>query len=170
MFSLEKTCLNWVPFLKMSFFLHEDRYKRDSEYIFFQRLSILFSVLIRILKFFSSHHTRIHLWRIQKYKFHGCKTTTAWVIGLGPKNSCSWPQCAGYHTPVSHVLVDFILKIFAPIWGIYFFSALQYFFTLWRRVYQQIRMEMYNASVTDDTNFTIYTYFYIYFKNTIAIF
>ena len=60
--------------------------------------------------------------------------------------------------------------IFAPIWGIYFFSALQYFFTLWRRVYQQIRMEMYNASVTDDTNFTIYTYFYIYFKNTIAIF
>ena len=23
-----------------------------------------------------------------------CKTTTAWVIGLGPRFSCTWPQCA----------------------------------------------------------------------------
>ena len=29
---------------------------------------------------------------------------------------------------------------------------------------------MYNASVTDDTNFTIYTYFYIYFKTRLPYF
>ena len=56
---------------------------------------MLFFVLIRILKFFSSHHLCIKLWRIQKYKFCWCKTTTAWVIGLGPKFSCTWPQCVG---------------------------------------------------------------------------
>ena len=78
----------------MSFFLHEVRYKRDSKHLFFQLLSILFSVLVRILKLFSSHHLCITLCRIQKYKFYWCKTTTAWVIGIGPQFSCTWPQCA----------------------------------------------------------------------------
>ena len=78
----------------MSFFLHEVRYKRDSKHLFFQLLSILFSVLVRILKLFFSHHLCITLCRIQKYKFYWCKTTTAWVIGIGPQFSCTWPQCA----------------------------------------------------------------------------
>ena len=91
MFSLDKTFLNWVPFLKLSFFIHEDRYKGDSKHIFLQLLSVLFFVPIRILKFFSSHHLCIKLWRIQKYKFYWYKPTTAWVISLGPKNSCIWP-------------------------------------------------------------------------------
>ena len=30
------------------------------------------------------------------------------------------------------------LIIFAPTWGIYFFNTLQYFFTLWWRIYKQI--------------------------------
>ena len=64
---------------------------------FFLLLSMIFFVLIRILKIFSSHHLCIKLCRIQKCKIYWYKATTAWVIGLGPTFSCTWPQCAPPH-------------------------------------------------------------------------
>ena len=85
MFSSDKTFLNCL-----SSFINLEQVN----VILSPLLSMLFFVLINILKFFS-HNLCIKLWRIQKHKFCWCKTTTAWVMGIGLKNSCTWPQCAG---------------------------------------------------------------------------
>ena len=91
-FSLEKTSINWVPFLKLSFFIHEVRYKRDSKHIFFLLLSMLFYGLVRRdFNFFSHTIYALNCKESKNINFgwYKAKTTTAWVIGLGPKNSCS---------------------------------------------------------------------------------
>ena len=96
--SLSQKCLSY--FMKLDI--------KEAVYQFFLLLSLLFFVLIRILKLFTLHHLCIKLCWIQKYKFYWCKTTTAGVMGQRPQNSCIWPQCAPPALTHLYILYHFI--------------------------------------------------------------
>ena len=99
MFSLHNICPDQVPFSKRSFLLHEVTVDiKEAVYLFCLLLSMIFFVLMWILKLFTLHHLCIKLCWIQKYKFYWCKTTTAGVMGQGPQNSYKVfmaPVCPG---------------------------------------------------------------------------